>query len=308
MGVALSTKHLQETAYASAALEFNYVTPENEMKWDVTEPTRGQFTFGRADQIVNFATKNGMKLKGHALVWHSQLPSWVSGISDANDLRSVMQNHIQTLMQNYQGKVMAWDVVNEAWTDSNPSVLRDSVFSRVLGSSYIDEAFKAARAADPNAKLYYNDYGTDGLGAKANSVYEMVKGMKERGVPIDGVGMQMHWRVVGSTLTATEFASNMQRLVDLGVEVVISEMDVQLCLGGTLDEQQARFHDMIAACVAQPRCTAVTVWGITDQYSWLNARTDIGCSGTVKARPLLWDDSYAKKPAYTGVMEALIGR
>lgn len=307
VGAALSTKHLGEAEYASNALEFDYVTAEDEMKWDATEPTRNQFSFTKGDQILDFATRNGMKVKGHTLVWYNQLPSWVSGISDATELRSVMVNHIQGVMLHYKGKVAAWDVVNEAWDDTDPTKLRDSVFSRILGKTYIDDAFTAARAADPSAKLFYNDYATDGLGAKANSVYEMVKDLKARNIPIDGVGMQMHWRVMGSTLTAAEFASNMQRLVDLGVEVVISEMDVQLCKGGTFEEQSARFHDMVAACVAQPKCTAVTFWGITDKYSWLNARTDLGCAAGVTPRPLLWDDNYNKKPAYSGVMAALLG-
>jgi endo-1,4-beta-xylanase len=187
----------------------------------------------------------------------------VSGISNASDLRSAMVKHINGVMKHYQGKVIAWDVVNEAWSPDDASQLRDSVFCRLLGKSYIDDAFKAARAADANAKLFYNDYATDGLSAKANSVYDMVKDMKERGIPIDGVGLQMHWRTVGSTLTAEEVAANMQRLADLGLEVVPSEMDVQPCKGGTLTDQQARYHDIVAVCVAQPRYTAVTFWGIT---------------------------------------------
>jgi endo-1,4-beta-xylanase len=180
------------------------------------------------------------------------------------------------------------------------------VFSRVLGPSYIDEAFQAARAADPDAKLYYNDYSTDGLSTKSDSVYEMVKDMKARGIPIDGVGLQMHWRSVRTSLTAAEVAQNMQRLGELGVEVVISEMDVQLCKGGTLDDQQVRYHDMVAACVSQPACAAVTFWGLTDQYSWLND-LDLGCADGEEPRGLLWDDEYMKKPAYTGVKDALEG-
>jgi endo-1,4-beta-xylanase len=307
IGTALSTKHLQDSSYTSNALEFDYVTPEDEMKWDVTEATRGQFTYSQGDQIVTFAKNNGMKVKGHTLVWYNQLPSWVSNISSASDLRSAMQNHIQKVMQHYGNDVIAWDVVNEAWDDTDPTKLRDSVFSRVLGSSYIDAAFQAARDAGTNAKLFYNDYATDGLSTKSNSVYTMVSDMKSRGIPIDGVGLQMHWRSVGSTLTAADVISNMQRLIDLGLEVVVSEMDVQLCKGGTLSDQQARFHDIVAACLTLPKCTAVTFWGITDKYSWLNSRTDLGCTGTETPRPLLWDDSYNKKPAYTGVMDALLG-
>lgn len=312
IGTALSTKHLQDSAYASNALEFNYVTPEDEMKWDVTESTRNQFTFTQAKPIMDFAANNGMKVRGHTLVWYNQLPSWVSSITNPTDLNAAMVNHIQSVMKyykdNYKGRVIAWDVVNEAWDDTDSTLLRDSVFSRVIGKTYIDDAFTAARAADPDVKLFYNDYGTDGLSTKSNSVYAMVKSMKERGVPIDGVGLQMHWRSVGSTLTTADVIANMQRLGALGLEVVISEMDVQLCKGGTLSDQQTRFYDMVAACVSQTNCPTVTFWGITDQYSWLNSRTDLGCTGTEKPRPLLWDDGYQKKLAYTGVVDALLGR
>jgi len=307
IGTALAVSHLQEAEYVENAREFNYVTPENEMKWDQTEPTRDQFTFAQGDQIVDFAMDNGMAVKGHALVWYNQLPSWVSAISDADDLRSAMVNHIQQVMEHYRGQVIAWDVVNEAWSDEDPTMLRDSVFSRVLGRSYIEEAFTAAREADPDAKLFYNDYATDGLSEKSNSVYEMVRDLKERDIPIDGVGLQMHWRSVGSTLTAAQVIENIQRLAALGVEVVISEMDVQLCRGGTLEDQQVRYHDIVAACVSQPACTAVTFWGITDKYSWLND-LDLGCTDTERPRPLLWDDDYQKKLAYTGVLDALLGR
>jgi endo-1,4-beta-xylanase len=308
IGTTLEASHLGEAAYANAAREFNYATPGNEMKWDTTEPNQNQFSYGPADQIVNFATSNGMKVKGHTLVWHSQLPNWVNNMTNATTLRAAMTNHVTKVMQHYKGKVHAWDVVNEAWDDTNPPTLRESVFKRVLGSSYIDDAFIAARAADPAAKLYYNDYATDGLSAKSNSVYSMVQSMKSRGIPIDGVGIQMHWRSVGSTLTPAEVISNIQRFAALGVEVVISEMDVQLCRGGTLTDQQARYHDIVAACLSQGTCPAVTIWGITDKYSWLNSRTDLGCTGGETPRPLLWDNNYGKKLAYTGVMDALLGR
>ncbi|HTQ04740.1 MAG TPA: endo-1,4-beta-xylanase [Polyangiaceae bacterium] len=305
-GTALSTLHLADTSYASDALEFNYVTPENEMKWEHTEATRNEFTFDEGDQIVDFAMQHDMKVKGHTLVWHNQLPDWVSAITDPDDLRAAMTNHITQEMQHYKGKVIAWDVVNEAWDPDYPTMLRDSVFSRVLGPSFIDTAFTTARAADPDAKLYYNDYSAEGLNTKSNSIYAMVMDMKSRGIPIDGVGLQMHWRSVGTALTAADVVSNMQRLGALGVDVVISEMDVELCNGGTLDDQKTKFHDMVAACLSQPNCPAVTVWGITDKYSWLND-VDEGCAADETPRPLLWDDGYQKKPAYDGVMNALVG-
>ena len=307
LGTALATAHFSEESYMSRALEFNYVTPENEMKWEHTEPTRDQFSFDLGDQIVDFANQNGIRVKGHTLVWHNQLPSWVGAISDPDDLRAAMLDHITTEVEHFRGKVAAWDVVNEAWDPNDPTLLRDSVFSELLGPAFIDDAFTAARAADPDVKLYYNDYGADGLGAKSDSIYDMVADMKTRGIPIDGVGLQMHWRSSAARPSASDVAANIQRLGALGLEVVISEMDVDICNGGTLDEQAAMFHDVVAACLSQPACKAVTFWGITDKYSWLNY-FDTSCADGDTPRPLLFDDDYQRKPAYAGVLDALARR
>jgi endo-1,4-beta-xylanase len=229
----------------------------------------------------------------------------VSALTDPDDLRSALVNHITQEVRHYQGKVVAWDVVNEAWDPGDPTVLRDTIFSRLLGPSFIDDAFIAARAADPDAKLYYNDYGADGPGTKADSIYAMVADMKQRGIPIDGVGLQLHG-AVASGLTGDDVAANIQRFGTLGLDLVISELDLNLCYGGTLDDQRAKFHDYVAACLSQPNCPAVTFWGITDKYSWLNYLNE-GCAAGDSPRPLLWDDGYEKKPAYTGVLDALAG-
>ena len=313
IGVALSQQRMSDSAYAAAALEFNYVTAENEMKWIHTERQRGQFTYANADQIVDFAVQNGMQLKGHTLVWYNQLPDWVDQLGSAEEVRSAMVNHITNVMTHYKGKLIAWDVVNEAWADSGTD-LRDNVFLRTLGAEYIDEAFQAARAADPDAKLYYNDYGADGLSAKANSVYEMVRSMKERGIPIDGVGLQMHTQNNGYPPVA-DFSENVRRLGALGLEVVVSEIDVVACgtepLADRLAAQRARYHEIVWACLEQEACKAVTVWGISDRYSWLNyvGPEVTGCSAEAgEPRALLWDDDHVKKPAHAGVLDALAGR
>jgi len=315
-GAALAASHLSESAYATAAREHNFVTPENEMKWDQIEPTRGNFTFGPADQIVSFAMTNGMKVKGHTLVWHKQLPDWVTALTSASDVRTAMLDHIKGVMNHYKGKVAVWDVVNEAWlTDgrtgmTNPRI-RDSVFSTALGPGFIDEAFMAAREADRDALLVYNEFANEGLSDKANSVYNMLKDMKMRGIPVDGVGLQMH---VGYNTNPTpdELKQNMQRLADLGLKIYISEMDVNACYPYTPDQEKTYYHDVVAACVAQPACAAVTVWWITDKYTWLdianNANSQAGCTNGMLPVPLLWDLNFAKKPTYTGVMDALLGR
>jgi endo-1,4-beta-xylanase len=306
IGVALKAQYLSEQAYAERAREFDYVTAEDEMKWDATEPSPGQFTFTQGDQIVEFARANDMLVKGHTLVWHNQLPSWLTSMNDANAIRQAMLDHIEGVATYYRGKVIAWDVVNEAYEDDGQ--LRSSIWSQHLGSSFIEDAFVAARAADPDAKLYYNDYDIESAYAKADAVYEMVRDLVERGIPIDGVGMQMHTRTADEDPPIPEFEANLRRIVELGLEVVLSEMDVRLCADGTFEKQKTRYHDIMEVCLAEPRCTAITIWGITDQYSFLNARTDLQCQGSEPPRPLLWDDDYEKKPAYDGVMDALLGR
>jgi endo-1,4-beta-xylanase len=307
IGVALSSQHLNsDSSYTSAAKEFNFVTCENEMKWDQIEPSKGQFSWSAADQIVSFATSNGMKVKGHTLVWYNQLPQWVTSLSKKEDVLAAMQSHIKGVMQHYKGKIAIWDVVNEAVSIEGTSY-RDCPFYKYLGESYIDEAFKYAREVDPDVKLYYNDYNDEGLNAKSDFVYKLLKGMVERGVPIDGVGMQMHYGKPNDAFTMADLKANVQRLVDLGLDVVFSEMDVHMCQGMTATEQTTLYHDIVAACVGEPRCKAVTFWGITDKYSWLNSYSPLGCSGNQKPLGDLWDDNYKKKSAYTGVLNALLG-
>ncbi len=313
VGAALAAHRLGEAAYASAAREHSYVTCENEMKWGSIEPNRGQFDFEPANDVVEFAQQNGMRIKGHALVWHNQLPAWVQNLTNAADARTAMLDHIAAVVGEYRGEIEAWDVVNEVWqneetwVDGQPA-LRDYVFTRLLGDSFIDEAYRAARDADPDAKLYYNDYRAEGLNAKSDAIYGMVRGMVERGVPLDGVGLQMHQGAPNGVIPLAEIVANMQRLADLGLEVVISETDIHRCAGQTPEEQRQEYHDIVAACVAQPACRAITFWGVGDAYSWLRDEDDTGCAAGEDPAGLLWDAAWNKKPAYYGVLDALTGR
>jgi endo-1,4-beta-xylanase len=289
-GAAVAANHLGEAAYASTLnTEFNSVTPENEMKWDAVERTRGTFTYGSADQIVSHAQSRGMKVRGHTLVWHSQLPSWVGTLATA-DLRSAMNNHITQVMQHYKGKIHSWDVVNEAFQDGSSGARRSSPFQDKLGNGFIEEAFRTARAADPAAKLCYNDYNTDGVNAKSNAVYNLVKDFKARGVPIDCVGFQSHFN--SASPVPADYQANLKRFADLGVDVQITELDIE----GSGTAQANSYSNVVKACLAVSRCTGITVWGVTDKYSWR-------ASGT----PLLFDSNYNKKPAYTSVLTALGG-
>ncbi len=260
------------------------ITPENEMKWDTTEPSRGNFNFGPADQIVNHALAHGQRMRGHTTVWHGQLPSWVSSITDANTLRSVMDNHITTEISHFKGKIYAWDVVNEAFADGSTQH-RSSVFQNVLGNGFIEEAFRTARAADPAAKLCYNDYNIeDWNAAKTQGVYSMVKDFKARGVPIDCVGFQSHF---GSGGPPSNFQTTLSNFAALGVDVQLTELDIA-------QASATNYTNTVRDCMNVARCAGITVWGIRDSDSWRSSDN-----------PLLFDSSGNKKAAYNAVLTAL---
>jgi endo-1,4-beta-xylanase len=266
------------------------VTPENEMKWDATEPSRGTFTFGNADTIVNRATSIGARMRGHTLVWHSQLPGWVSGITSTSDLTTVMHNHINGVISHYKGRIYAWDVVNEAFADGS-SGLRSSIWTQLLGNNtgWIEDAFRTARAADPAAKLCYNDYNTDSWNAaKTQGVYTMVRDFKSRGVPIDCVGFQGHFN--SASPVPSNYQTTLANFAALGVDVQVTELDIE----GSGTTQANDYRTVVNACMAVSRCAGITTWGIRDSDSWR-------ASGT----PLLFDAMGNKKPAYDAVLSAL---
>jgi endo-1,4-beta-xylanase len=285
-GAAVVPNLLNDSNYSrTLSTEFNAVVAENVMKWDATEPQRNQFNFSGGDQIVNYAKARGMKVRGHTLVWHAQQPGWAQNLS-GNDLRQAMLNHIDRVAGHWRGEIYSWDVVNEAFADGNSGARRDSNLQRT-GNDWIEAAFRRARAADPNAKLCYNDYNTDGINAKSTGIYNMVRDFKQRGVPIDCVGFQSH---LSSNSNMSTYQANLQRFADLGVDVEITELDV----GGSGAGQANVYRQVTEACMAIPRCTGITTWGITDRHTWRPNDT-----------PLLFDNNYQKKQAYHSVLQAL---
>jgi endo-1,4-beta-xylanase len=304
LGTAVQSSYLNDSRYSAVfSRHFNYVTAEYEMKWDPIERTRGAEDFSGGDAIASYAAARGMQVKGHALIWHRALPSWVSALS-ASDLRVEFERHIRSVASHYRGRVVAWDVVNEAIDDTTFG-LRDTIFRQNLGDGYLADAFRIAHDADPQALLFYNDYAGEGLGAKSDAIYELVKGLKSQGVPIDGVGLQMHVRAAAPPSDASVTA-NMRRLAALGLRVNISEMDVRIGdMGGATDAnlavQKSIYHSMVAACVAEPACHGVTFWGFTDAHSWIYNQYGPDA-------PLLFDAQYAPKPAFYGVLDALMRR
>jgi endo-1,4-beta-xylanase len=283
-GAAIAAGKLGDSAYTGILnREFNAVTPENEMKWDATEPSQGSFNYTNGDRILNQGISMGAKIRGHALLWHAQQPGWAQALS-GTALRNAAINHVTQVATHYKGKIYAWDVVNEAFADGTSGARRDSNLQRT-GNDWIEAAFRAARAADPNAKLCYNDYNTDGINAKSTAVLTMVKDFKSRGVPIDCVGFQSH---LGTSIPG-DYQANLQRFADAGVDVQITELDV--AQGGN---QATIYATVTKACMAVSRCAGVTVWGIRDSDSWRTGEN-----------PLLFDASGNKKAAYTSVLNAL---
>ncbi|ELP64790.1 non-reducing end alpha-L-arabinofuranosidase family hydrolase [Streptomyces turgidiscabies] len=287
-GTAVAAGKLGDTTYTNILnREFNMVTPENELKWDTTERSRGSFNFAPGDRIASQASSHGQRLRGHTLVWHSQLPSWVSSITDANTLRSVMNNHITTVANHYKGKVYAWDVVNEAFNDGGSGTHRSSVFQNLLGDGFIEQAFRTARTADPAAKLCYNDYNIENwTAAKTQGVYRMVRDFKARGVPIDCVGFQAHFGTGGPP---SNFQTTLSSFAALGVDVQITELDIA-------QAPSAAYTNTVRACMNVARCTGITVWGIRDSDSWRSGEN-----------PLLFDGNGNKKAAFQATLTALGG-
>jgi endo-1,4-beta-xylanase len=302
IGAAVQARRLTEADYAeTAAREFNIVTPENEMKFGPIHPGEAMYNFASADAIVDFATSHGMAAKGHTLVWHSQLPGWVTnGMWTRGSLMTVLHDHIMTIVGRYKGRVIWWDVVNEAMNDQG-SGLRDTIWLRVIGPDYIELALRWAHEADPAAKLLYNDYSAEGLSAKSNAVYAMVQDLQKKGVPIHGVGLQSHFSLA-NPLRVDDIASNVARLGALGLEVHFSELDVRIQQPFTDEKlaQQAGVYQSIAnICTKAPNCLGLTLWGFTDKYSWItNQYPGNGAA-------LIFDSMYGKKPAYRSFAGAL---
>jgi endo-1,4-beta-xylanase len=289
-GTAIAGHKLSDSNYTTIAnREFNMITAENEMKLDATEPNQNQFNFTNGDRIVNWARSNGKQVRGHTLAWHSQQPGWMQNMS-GSALRSAMLNHVTQVATHYRGQIHSWDVVNEAFQDGSSGARRDSNLQRT-GNDWIEAAFRAARTADPNAKLCYNDYNTDDwTHAKTQAVYNLVRDFKARGVPIDCVGLQSHFNP--QSPVPGNYQTTLSSFAALGVDVQITELDIE----GSGTAQADNYRRVVQACMAVSRCTGISVWGVRDTDSWR-------ANGT----PLLFDGNGNKKAAYNSTLDTLNG-
>ena len=279
------------------AAQFSTVTPENEMKWEAIAPEEGEFEFGPADEIVERAREATQKIRGHTLVWHFQLPGWVRKLGP-RDLEAAMRKHIAEVVGHFKDDVSVWDVVNEPISDRGG--LRPSVFANRLGEGFIALAFRLAHRADPDAKLYLNEIGAEGINAKSYRLYEVVSALKRDGVPIDGVGFQAHANLDG---LPGDFVANMQRFAALGLDIAITEADVGVPLppDGQKLERQAGIYDQIVKACLTVSCKSLTFWGFTDSRSWIS-ETQPGMGAAT-----LLTDKLAPKPAFGAVQRALGG-
>jgi endo-1,4-beta-xylanase len=316
IGAAVRPSQFSENVYASTlGREFNMVEPEDALKWRTLRPNEATFNFGPGDEIVRFAQAHAMKVRGHCLVWGRDNPDWLlQGHFSTERLFDLLHEHIARVMKHYAGSVFAWDVINEALDEQGKP--RDSIWFNQpgigfsgQGTAYIEQAFRWAHEADPKALLFYNEAEGEVLNLKSDAIYAKLKDFKRRGVPVDGVGLQMHIPTLGGDIGAVgaRISANIARLAALGLQVHITELDVSLPIDSTgsarledLSRQADFYRAIVRACLNNPGCTAIQTWGFTDKYSWIGSH-----SHGARGQALLFDRQYNIKPAYTAVREEL---
>jgi len=293
---------------------FNILVAENEMKYDAMEPQKGVFNYTNADKLVAYAQKYGIQVRGHNLCWHNQLPTWLNaGLTNGTangtftraSLQAILKNHITNIVSRYKGKIQQWDVVNEPFNDGT-GTLRTSIWQQVIGNDYIDSAFVWTHRADPAAKLYLNEYSAELYGStKSNAMYNYVIGMKNRNIPINGVGFQCHFTV--NSINFSTLDQNIKRYASIGLEVIITELDIRILKTNyTADPakwlayQAEDYRKMIRLCLDNPNSKTFVTWGFTDKYSWIPNFTN-----NLSDYSLIFDTSYMPKPAYTSLLNEL---
>jgi len=300
---------------AALATHFNATTPENEMKWGVIAPTVGAYDFTDADAIATFAAEHRLRLRGHALVWGrlqlpADLPARAAAAPDpAARLRELMAAHFETMIARYGNRVAVWDVVNEP-LDVFSDAFDPNLFQQTLGPGYVAEAFALARALDPDAELFLNEFALAVPSAKTDGLVRLVRDLRDAGVPIDGVGVQAHFFPGLPLVDPAALEAWLRALGDLGVHVELTEVDVSLWHFRNDPDPIARQGEFLgrvaAACMAVPACRAITFWALSDAATWLDTFPPFDAFRP--NRPVLLDAGLAPKPAYFAVRDAVQGR
>ena len=285
------------------AREFNGLVAENAMKLEALQRVRGQFDFGRAEEIMGFARAHDMKVRAVPLVWHEALPDWARGRTfPRQEALDILREHIITVMRHFRGRIFAWDVLNEALSDKGPGLREEGPWFHSIGPDYVERVYHMAHEADPDAALFYNEFGMDGMSDKADRCYRWIKDLLARGVPIHGLGLQYHIQADACPAPA-DVARNIKRFNDLGLAVHITELDVWLKKGAgpaDFERQAAVYREIFETALAAPKCPAVFLWGFTDRYSWVP-----GISNGTYDQGLIFDREYRPKPAYAAIAAAL---
>jgi endo-1,4-beta-xylanase len=283
-------------AYGDAiARRFDSITPENELKWEVVQPHEGDFRFEAADALVALASRHGKRVRGHTLVYHEQLPGWITRPLvpwTRERLLAVLERHVKTVVGRYRGRIQAWDVVNEPLAEDGS--LRRSIWHEVIGPDYIGHALRYAHEAAPDATLYVNEIGAEHDGTKSRALASLAARLLAAGAPLHAIGVQGHVPA-SSGLTREELLRVLVRYGALGLRTAITELDVERDGPGHEDRQAAVAGVVASACAATAGCEGVTAWGVTDAHSWLGP----------EAEALLLDARFAPKPAYTVVRDQL---
>ena len=309
VGAAIEPWQLETREGALFAWHFNGVVAENAMKAPRLQPAEGRFEFAAADRIVEFAERRGMRVRGHTLVWHEETPEWMwrgpnGGAAGAEQVLERLRTHVRTVVGRYRGRVQSWDVVNEAVDASRPDCLRDTAWLRAAGPDYIDVAFRAAHAADPAARLLLNDYETTDPARRA-CLARLAGGLRARGVPLHGIGHQLHARLEHPAADAVD--ETLALFASMGLDNEITELDMTLgpaaSPGGDatlLARQAQRYAELFRVFARRPDVKAVTFWGVSDAHTWLNMARDAARPD----KPLLFDAGQRPKPAYHAVADA----
>lgn len=304
IGCCVNNRYLNDKNYTETIKrEFNIATPEYELLFKHIHPSKGKYKFDLADKVILFAIKNKMKIRGHPLVWHHEkfgLSKWIiKGKFTREEFIEILKDHIRALMERYKGKINEWNVVNEAVDDNNK--LREGVWLDNIGPDYIEMAFRFAHKVDPKTKLYYNDYCIDDLNKKSDAVYKLMKNLLKKGVPIYGIGLQMHL-LEELYINPESVEKNIMRFKKLGLEVGITEMDVRIRKPVTQEkiENQARIYGEMLKVALKTKCNTFIMWGVSDAHSWIP-----WCYKDYDAG-LIFDKNYKPKPAYEKLKEVLM--